>query len=113
MIHLIYIYFIINAFFSADGDSYKMKTLIFLFGLPYYTARAIIAICVALFWKLNSKTFVGSILILWFTDKYNRNDLNMDLAKERYEKGNWFEKQFIRALDKKYNYGITKNETNR
>lgn len=110
MIHAIYIYFIINAFIAGSANNWKLLIRDLLIGLPFYVFDIAFSWFSLLIWRLNSKYFFISFFRLWFTDRYKFFEVRMDYVRSRLVEGNWFERQFIRQLDKKYGYGITKGD---
>lgn len=111
MIHLIYIYFIVNAFLAGSGSTWKECLRDFLIGIPYHIVDIAWSWIRPLIWRLNSKFYFISFYKLWFTDSYKQTHVRyMDYARKRLKSSNWFERQFIKQLDKKYNYGITRKE---
>ncbi len=113
MIHLIYIYFIVNAFLAGSQDSLKYGILVFLFGIPLYIGVYLIEF----FEFLIKKSLIRAWYRLYFTDYFaNANDMFIKvrtaqyqgICKESKDNLNKYSKFFLRQIDKKYNYGITK-----
>lgn len=107
MIHLIYIYFIINAFiaglFHSDLYNWKYTLCWFLFGCLFPFGW---------FCKWGDKEVeLTSWFMFIFTNKWgNMNDKEIDYLRIAY-RGPYltkYRKWVLRQIDKKYNYGITK-----
>lgn len=116
MIHLIYIYFIVNAFLA--GYEYRwdkhipVAMVMFLIGLPVILLDYLIVFIGWIYLKLLIKGWYH----LYFTNTFGKsNEMWIKIRRQQY-KGiradntnfNWYERFFMRQLDKKYNYGITK-----
>lgn len=105
MIHLIYIYFIINAFLAGNERTWLKVLTYFLFGILLVIGEVIYHLIV-------HKNF---LLLFDYYKLYITNDFNY-LSSEsiKYIKlyyfydANWYNRLFIKQLDKKYNYGITR-----
>lgn len=109
MTHLIYIYFIINAFiaglFHSDLDNWKYTLCWFFFGalFPLYLA-----------WGWLDRTLeITTLFVLYFTNwfKTGVSDKGIDILRESYKIANPYKKWVLRQIDKKYNYGITTEDS--
>lgn len=118
MIHLIYIYFLANSYFAyryKDAeDGFVMYLLLMLFGLIAFGFTKLYE-GVLYLWK---KSLIKAWYLLYFTDYFaNPSDMFIKIRTQQYhglrndpkENNNWYERFFIRKLDKKYKVGITKN----
>lgn len=122
MIHLIYIYFIVNAFVAGavlgnrDGVSNCFVAL--FVGLPYYGLIFIYAVFEALVVWIVRVTIIKGWYRLYFTDYFsNLDDMTVKIHRHQYyglrkdgTNTSWLGKIFLRQIDKKYNYGITRKE---
>lgn len=122
MTHLIYIYFIVNAFLAgiSSVNNYNLlKTLvILLFGLPIGALWFIYA-CIydSISWIVTKLIIIGWFRLL-FTNYYgNLPKITVKIRKQQYQgirsdntNFNRYERFFMRQIDKKYNYGITKKD---
>ncbi|WP_343566351.1 hypothetical protein [Sphingobacterium sp.] len=117
MIHLIYIYFIINSFLAGMefSDNKGMALTLLFFGLPLYTLGIIwlYAIRQPLIWIENKSLILGWYR-LYFTDYFSKMDYQtIDVRRRQYRgeyeniNANNYQRFFLRQIDKKYNYGIT------
>lgn len=117
MIHLIYIYFVVNAFIAGtiynEGNDWRGAIVCFLIGIPTY---------IYLFFLMFCKWLEKIILIkawyrLYFTDHFSKmEEWTIKIRSAQYHgqakltrNANWYERIFLRQIDKKYNYGITKS----
>lgn len=121
MIHLIYIYFILNAII-AGGTSMKFMefTKLFLFGVPIYLSIFIYHFSKNLYEFISVKLILKGWYKLYFTDEYSQRPDDSIIENKRkqywglYEgydsrfNSNWYQRLFIRKLDSKYNHGLTK-----
>jgi len=120
LIHLIYIYFVVNAFLSGiffDDNKAMSFTLLFC-GIPLY----ILIFCwlyifkKPIFWIENNLLLLGWYR-LFLTNYFAQMDnQTIDIRKKQYfgfyknSSANKYQRFFLRQLDKKYNYGITKKD---
>jgi len=107
MIHLIYIYFIINAFLAGmfAQDNWKYSLLAFFFGCLYPIVWVSI--------RLIEITEIRTLFDLYFTKNFaNFNDSQIENMKSYHKhqvsNNRWFRVWIMKLVDKKYNYGITK-----
>lgn len=120
MIHLIYIYFIVNAFIAGIWfiDNKGFSLTMFVFGIPMYMILACwILIREPIVWIENNALFLGWYR-LYFTNYFEKMDNHtieirraQYLGKTKNINANRYQRFFLRQLDKKYNYGITRKET--
>lgn len=103
MTHIIYIYFIVNAFLAGqcwgDDKDLRLTVLALFFG-------SLSPVIFALHW-IDRKIEFRTILALVFTDHFKK-DINIEYMRGIYKYSNRYKKWVIRMIDKKYNYGITK-----
>lgn len=118
MTHAIYIYFIINAFLAGMefSDNKGMALTLLFVGLPFYVAGIIwlYAIRRPLIWIENKSLILGWYR-LYFTNYFSKMDYQtIDVRRRQYRgeyeniNANRYQRFFLRQIDKKYNYGITK-----
>lgn len=120
MIHLIYIYFIINAFLAGltVGNKEGVLTLFIavFFGSPFYGIILLYTSIEQFVKWLNRILLIRAWYRLFLTSYFkNLNEMTIKIRTQQY-KGirldktnmNRYERYFYRKLDKKYNYGITK-----
>lgn len=122
MIHIIYIYFIINAFIAGYSiginEGFWRFILALFFGIPFYSVVFIYTCSEALFKLIDNKTLVTGWFKLYFTNHFNKMDKEtISLRKRQYNgtsgigrKGrriNKYERLFLEQIDKKYKFGIT------
>lgn len=117
MTHAIYIYFIINAFMVGRrwdwSDGYMELSLLALFGAFIFPLKWIIGALYAFYIWLDVKTGIHGYYMYLLTDDFKSvTPKRIEAMKEIYHKNNpsWLVKLIIRAVDKKYNYGITKED---
>lgn len=116
MIHLIYIYFLINSYFAYRykdvEDGFIMYLMLMLFGLVAFIFTKVYEGATYLF----KKSLIKAWYLLYFTDYYaNPSDMFIKIRTQQYhgwrlnkkENSGWYDRFFIRKLDKKYNMGIT------
>lgn len=111
MIHVVYIYFIANAFLSGERytwNGWKYSVYLFLFGTIHYSSIILFALLKAFFFCLSKKTWIPAFLKLWFSSYYKRDpsEIKIEDVRAIYAKASWFERKFIEQMDRKYNYGI-------
>lgn len=108
MIHLIYIYFIVNAFvaglFHEDLDDWGFTLVWLFFGclFPLYLA-----------WRWLDRTLeINTLLVLYFTDwfKKKESEMGIQLLRNSYKIANPYKRWVLRQIDKKYGWGITNEE---
>lgn len=107
MIHLIYIYFIINAFIAglvySDSDNWGITLCWLLFGClsPLY-----------LLWNWLDKILeVRTLFYLYFTNFFKDRltpEMHTVLRNTYKKETRLYKRWVIRQVDRKYNYGITK-----
>lgn len=121
MIHLIYIYFIVNAFLAGREKDWILSILCMLFGVPIFLFDGLIWLFVESWKYLNNNLLISGLYKLYFTDKLsNFHPEVIELRRKQYfgrigtgkknRKLNAYELFFLRQIDKKYNYGITRKE---
>ena len=120
MIHLIYIYFIVNAFLAGCTVGNKEGVITFfiavLVGSPLYGILFIYACAEAFIKWSNDKALIKGWYRLYFTNYFAKlGDGTVRIRQAQYwghkvngVKANSYGRFFLRQLDKKYNYGITK-----
>jgi len=103
MIHLIYIYFIINAFVAGvfSTASWQKSVLALFFGCLY----PLIYVTSFVGW-LDRKTEIATLFCLYFTNRFKGfNEEQIDRLKEYYdyqvEKNNKYKIWVIKQIDKK------------
>lgn len=123
MIHIIYIYFIVNAFIAGVifNDNKYLALLCLFFGLPLYVLSFFWAwfLRPSWIWLENNSLLLGWYR-LYFTDYFSKmDDLTIKIRRQQYfglrndrTNANRYQRFFLRQIDKKYNYGITKEVTN-
>lgn len=115
MIHLIYIYFIINAYIAGkEGDNDVLLSIFYiLFGLPFVLGSLVVFVAIKLFQVIQLKTWYR----IYFTDYFScLSKKTIDIKKNQYHgrfinkrsNFNRYNRFLMRLIDKKYNYGITK-----
>jgi hypothetical protein len=122
MIHLIYIYFIVNAFIAGVSVGYREKLLDIVvsltIGLPYYGIVFVYTCIEALIIWIGRVSLIRGWYRLYFTSYFeNMSELAIKIRRQQYlgtrknsKNANSYERFFLRHLDKKYGYGITKGD---
>lgn len=117
MIHAIYIYFIINSFIVGFGfktsNDWKVHILFLLFGVPIYAIGISYSFIVDVIWK----KYLKPLYLIIFTDHFaNMSEYSIEIKTKQYKgvlvQGNFnaYNRFLSRLIDKKYNYGITKEK---
>jgi hypothetical protein len=109
MIHAIYIYFIINAFIAgyiySSEENIRLTIIILLFGCLFPLGW--------LFKWIDKEVELTSWFMFIFTKKWGKMTKNqIDYLRTVYN-GRYLSKYrrwVLRIIDKKYNYGITKEK---
>lgn len=120
MIHLIYIYFIINAFIvglSFKDDKKILGTICLVIGLPALILALVYSfIRPVLIWIENNSLLLGWYR-LYCTNYFSKMDKQtIDVRSKQYHgkyktiNANRYQRFFLRQIDKKYKYGITKED---
>lgn len=105
MIHLIYIYFIVNSFlaglFHKDLENKYYTICWLLFGCLY-------PLLLFITW-IDNKVELSTIFMIYFTDyfKVNKDRISSDFKWYYNDTDSRYKKFILRKIDKKYNYGIT------
>lgn len=110
MIHIIYVYFIINAFFAGERlvwDKWKWATYLFLFGSVHYVISILFAIVKTF---IERKTWIIPYYRLWFTDIYKDATPIPEVFQDKIKNGTFFERIFLKKAIRKYNHVIIKKE---
>ncbi|WON94794.1 hypothetical protein [Sphingobacterium sp. UGAL515B_05] len=89
-----------------------------LIGLPYYSIVCLYCFTEALICWLDKKLIIKGWYRLRFTDYFSRmNETTIAIRRAQYfgeaknlRKANWYDRFFLRQIDKKYGYGITKGD---
>ena len=115
MLHVIYIYFIINAFIVGFGfktsNDWRVHILFLLFGVPIIVVGLSYSFTVDVIWK----KCLRPLYLVIFTDRFaNMSEYTIEIKTKQYRgtltQGNFntYNRFLARLIDKKYNYGITK-----
>lgn len=122
MIHAIYIYFIINAFIAGVTIGNKEGIIFFLiaifFGIPFYSLIFIYALFEWIVIRVDELLIIRGWYRLLYTDYFGKMDeITIKIRRQQYlglrkdkTNCNKYERFFLRQIDKKYNYGITKEK---
>ncbi len=107
MIHLIYIYFIINALLAGIAIGCDEKPWMIIIAALFGCLYPLLYLISIAGW-IDRQLELHTLFVLYFTNGFKKvaTPEGISALKRAYPKANWYRKWVLRQIDRKYGYGI-------